>query len=559
MLPMVVSYWNGTSANYPLTNDSQIGPFSEKSDQRLRTLTNAVKSISIDYRFRNRLYQSHQFGGVFASVDFLWSCEGLYDFSDDSVTLYRLRIASTVAPGSRVYVLEALDAVTIFFCTASILLAFRALNKSNKVYQYAKRRLEPVDSDASISWSKLTITDKLAFFNLWHVWTVIGDVSLIIASSAALANASAHKLQAHREITLEQLTRSLGVFFSIFSLIKYFEYNIEFYMLIVAVRTSVVRIVKFVITCAPFYISYALVGLFSFPTHEDLFGSVWQSCRTLFAVLNGDSILLVYQTLCQDGNYGYCGFAQLYLYTFCIIFIVVVLNVFIFIIETGYERAQRCTTKDDEQPIELDHDKLHRILDAADAAGGIHLDHSCRVVGGDDHHGSVNAVPHSPMPAHEDCRPFWAGGAAAVTDRNEPHDVVERRITAKVERAISQAMDKYTTELISRQLSVQQVPSNNSREARSTQNTNEQDTPGGSGSGPLHAPGSVAHDGSEAARLKERVSALTTENAALRTAHEQQRERIAMLEAQLHPTQEQGNGTSVQGHDTSLAKSPVYE
>lgn len=47
----------------------------------------------------------------------------------------------------------------------------------------------------------------------------------------------------------------------------------------------------------PPFPSYTLVGIFSFPTHPDLFGTVWQASRTLFAVLNGDSILLVYQTL----------------------------------------------------------------------------------------------------------------------------------------------------------------------------------------------------------------------------------------------------------------------
>lgn len=59
---------------------------------------------------------------------------------------------------------------------------------------------------------------------------------------------------------------------------------------------------------------------------------------------------------------------QIYLYSFCIIFIVVILNVFIFIIETGYEKAQRSTGSHDERPLMLDHDRLHRVLDAAEKA-----------------------------------------------------------------------------------------------------------------------------------------------------------------------------------------------
>ena len=95
--------------------------------------------------------------------------------------------------------------------------------------------------------------------------------------------------------------------------------------------------------------------------------------RPRFALLNGDSILLVYQELCTVDDAWYCVFSQIYLYTFCIIFIVVVLNVFIFIIETGYEKAQMATTPHDEHPVILDHNRLRRILDAADRAAGIDL------------------------------------------------------------------------------------------------------------------------------------------------------------------------------------------
>jgi hypothetical protein len=71
--------------------------------------------------------------------------------------------------------------------------------------------------------------------------------------------------------------------------------------------------------------------------------------------------------------YRYCAFAQVYLYSFCLIFIVVVLNVFIFIIETGYEKAQRGTEVEDEKDLVLDHDRVCKILDAADKRVGIHL------------------------------------------------------------------------------------------------------------------------------------------------------------------------------------------
>lgn len=63
----------------------------------------------------------------------------------------------------------------------------------------------------------------------------------------------------------------------------------------------------------------------------------------------------------------------MYLYTFCIIFIVVVLNIFIFIISSGYEKAQHSTGNDFEDYVELDHDRVCKLLDAADNRSGLHL------------------------------------------------------------------------------------------------------------------------------------------------------------------------------------------
>ena len=124
-----------------------------------------------------------------------------------------------------------------------------------------------------------------------------------------------------------------------FSLIRYLEFNTQFYLLILSIRAALSKVVKFIIMCVPLYMGYALVGVFCLSDHDD-FATFFNSLRTLFALLNGDSILLEYQTLCDQTSFMYCLFAQFYLYTFCVLFITTVLNVFIFIIEDGYHHAQ---------------------------------------------------------------------------------------------------------------------------------------------------------------------------------------------------------------------------
>eukprot|EP00035_Acanthoeca_spectabilis_P009430 m.167202 g.167202 ORF g.167202 m.167202 type:complete len:992 (-) comp14722_c0_seq5:220-3195(-) len=374
-LVMRQTFWNGTIATSEITAESG-GPFSNLTPHEARVYADSLEKIVINFIFRNKLSATQKFEGYmpYATTRFKWDLEATWDFSDDAQAVYLLRILATLEDGP-VTVLVTLSVVIIFLCCTSIVLNVKALWKSLKVYRHTKQRLENTGEEytnATLPWSAVSMMDKLAFFNLWHVWNLLGDSALIIASGLVahpLVSSGGYSVdQVHRELTAEQLTRCVGTLITLFSTVKYMEHYPEFYLLVVAVRGSITRVFKFICMVMPFYLGYVLVGVYSFPTHVQLFGTVWQSARTLFALLHGDSVLELYQLMCRDGDYAYCAFAQVYLYSFCIIFIVVVLNVFIFIIETGYEKAQRSTGRHDERPLMLDHDRLHRVLDAAEKA-----------------------------------------------------------------------------------------------------------------------------------------------------------------------------------------------
>jgi len=370
-------FWNGTDATRQLTSESGGGPFSHLTQLEARELADSLERMTIHFIFNNKLsatpeYQVYQ---PFVTVRFKWDVEAIWDFTDDAQAAYKMRVRAIVQSGP-VTALVTISVVLMCLCIGGIVLNIKALRKSYRVYRQARKRLENADNvytHATLTWDAVSVMDKLAFFNLWHFWNMVSDVCLIIASLLVLSPAidpnSPYSVdQIHRELSAEQLTRCLGTFITLFSTVKYMEHYPEFYLLVVAVRGSITRVLKFICMVMPFYMGYVVVGVFSFPTHVQLFGTVWQSSRTLFALLHGDSVLELYQIMCRDGDYAYCAFAQVYLYSFCIIFIVVILNVFIFIIETGYEKAQRSTGAHDERPLMLDHDRLHRVLDAAEKA-----------------------------------------------------------------------------------------------------------------------------------------------------------------------------------------------
>ena len=94
-----------------------------------------------------------------------------------------------------------------------------------------------------------------------------------------------------------------------------------------------------VLTCIFLFVSrwlgYAFFGMVCFGSFSDRFESFSASMITLFAVLNGDVIRETFLNLSEKSPYV----SQVYMYTFICLFIYVVLNVFIAIIEEAFFSA----------------------------------------------------------------------------------------------------------------------------------------------------------------------------------------------------------------------------
>ena len=58
--------------------------------------------------------------------------------------------------------------------------------------------------------------------------------------------------------------RAVGVFMCWLGLIKYLQFNVEFYMLILSIKASVVRIARFIITVAFVFSAFLFSGLLLF-------------------------------------------------------------------------------------------------------------------------------------------------------------------------------------------------------------------------------------------------------------------------------------------------------
>ncbi|GMI09773.1 hypothetical protein TrRE_jg2534 [Triparma retinervis] len=105
-----------------------------------------------------------------------------------------------------------------------------------------------------------------------------------------------------------------------FSAVQYLEYFPRFYLLIWTLKTGIPRVLQFFVGIAPFFIGYALLGMTLFGDEEELFGDIQSTTCTLFSVVNGDSVLDVFNSL----KYAF-PIGDIYLYFYIMIFMYVVL------------------------------------------------------------------------------------------------------------------------------------------------------------------------------------------------------------------------------------------
>lgn len=185
-----------------------------------------------------------------------------------------------------------------------------------------------MDTEAPVSsWDDLSFSDKLRLVNWWFAIATAANACLIIACTMNLVLTASHDATSE----LHNLILGVGIFLMYLSLLRYLGHNRNYYALVLTLRRSVPRVGRFLVGVTPVFMAYALFATVVF---SDLprFGDLQQSVVTLFAVLNGDVIRETFMALIPENPVV----GQLFLYSFICLFIYVVLNVLIAILEEAF-------------------------------------------------------------------------------------------------------------------------------------------------------------------------------------------------------------------------------
>ena len=120
-------------------------------------------------------------------------------------------------------------------------------------------------------------------------------------------------------------------------LVGYLEHNRHVFSIVLTLKWGTPRVLQFLLGVSPIFIGYALFGTIYFGNKIEEFGTLSGSMITLFSLMNGDAIMDTF-----DGMelHQFIVSGKVYLYSFTSLFMYVVLNIFIAIIEEAFFATQ---------------------------------------------------------------------------------------------------------------------------------------------------------------------------------------------------------------------------
>eukprot|EP00826_Nyctotherus_ovalis_P017626 TRINITY_DN1519_c0_g3_i1.p1 TRINITY_DN1519_c0_g3~~TRINITY_DN1519_c0_g3_i1.p1 ORF type:complete len:400 (-),score=110.76 TRINITY_DN1519_c0_g3_i1:153-1352(-) len=172
-----------------------------------------------------------------------------------------------------------------------------------------------------------------SWFSYWNLLVLIATVFQICSVLLFIFD--------HRKrISAACMLMGFGSFFSWVSILRYFQYDANYFFMFNAILTSSPTIIRYLLGAVLIFFGYGFFASSVF-WRSHRYESTTRTMQIQFALLDGDSI---YDTFADLTRYHF-GLGQLYLYTYIIMFICVVQNLFVSIIQKVYSDYRKEETR----------------------------------------------------------------------------------------------------------------------------------------------------------------------------------------------------------------------
>lgn len=100
------------------------------------------------------------------------------------------------------------------------------------------------------------------------------------------------------------------------------------------------ELLKFMLCAGLLFMAFSLTGYIVLGPFHPKFENFYETIETLFGLLNGDDIYTTFDQIDSDDNTIAYVYSRIFLYSFVILFIYFILNLFTSLVITAYEASQ---------------------------------------------------------------------------------------------------------------------------------------------------------------------------------------------------------------------------
>eukprot|EP00762_Andalucia_godoyi_P002995 ANDGO_04210.mRNA.1 hypothetical protein len=312
-----------TSVVYDLSS-ANLGPFG--NNESLGQFKSALLNRMVDATISFRVQATNLLPALARCLE--WKVDIYYDFSQRGGTIEAFLDPDLAFCSGKDPVMDAMIRVPSFWlAVTTILLSLMS------VFLSLRRFLHVLYVKKSFPFARWRLV-----LNLVDYWTVYATFTAMFSVVSAVVYVEAIGYAFKEDLTIAWMM-GMSSLLQWVNMVRYFEFSPKLYLLILTLRNGMPGLLRFVIGVAPIFVGYAVLGTIVFGSYSLHFRTIDTSFITLFSVLNGDSVLQIFQNVFQR-NVLMAIFSRVFLFSFACLFIYAVLNIFIQIMEEGFFTAK---------------------------------------------------------------------------------------------------------------------------------------------------------------------------------------------------------------------------
>jgi len=171
-------------------------------------------------------------------------------------------------------------------------------------------------------------------------WISNWSLMVLISNLFQICSVLVFIVDHRKRIGTASIFMGFGSFFSWVSILRYFQYDANYFFMFNSILTSSSNVIRYLLGALLIFFGYGFFASSVF-WRSHRYESTTRSMQIQFALLDGDSI---YDTFADLTRFHF-ALGQLYLYTFIIMFICVVQNLFVSMIQKVYSDYRKDETK----------------------------------------------------------------------------------------------------------------------------------------------------------------------------------------------------------------------